>query len=151
MFFSVAFIVAWWCSWLGVYNSTSCWRSFKRLPPCFLLHMEVSGCDLLEEQPSQTSFQWYELCGSFLILGTKWDCYLTSSTGESEQEREKYILVCTCGSDTTLGYYCIRIRFIFIYQESFLLKPHGAGFKATSFHSLTIIFSQLIFPECVEM
>lgn len=82
---------------------------------------------------------------------TKCDCYLTSSTGESEQEREKYILVCTCGSDTMLGYYCIRIRFVFIYEESFLLKPDGAGSKATSFHSLTNIFSQLIFTECVKM
>lgn len=59
-------------------------------------------------------------------------------------------MVCTCGSDTMLDYYCIRIRFIVIYEESFFLKPHGTGFKALSFHSLTIIFSQLIFPECIK-
>lgn len=27
-----AFMVAWWCSWLGVYDSTSCWHSLKRTP-----------------------------------------------------------------------------------------------------------------------
>lgn len=78
IFSRVAFRVAWWCSWLGVYNWTSCWHSFKRTPDIHSLAHGSLWLWPVWRTVHLDSFRGDELCGSFLIPGTKCDCYLAS-------------------------------------------------------------------------